>query len=700
MKVHIFRVYNYFNIWYLYIRLEEQQMRIILTLISKSKALVLSLLLITIVFNFNAYTQQRTIALVFDDSGSMKGNPFQAVNYALQVLVGLLNPQDELYVVRMKHPQNALKIDLGRKQTEMDNVRAWQAESGTPFQSVETAMEVLKKTTSRDKWLIIFTDGRMEITQTNEDGIKDFLTNSGAKTIILNINVAENELSLAFKKLGLAKIHQSPADFKSIKEYMESIALSVMSMTQSGLSVNYTGNSAEINSVLPLKRLIVLEQDTSTKNRLLTVKKVTDNTGSPIHIEGAYYATDANQFYGKVTHITYSKDGIRVIPRGKINITFDGTADGSRFKCLPEVAAGLTARPTGGYESVRGNVYNICEEKNEINVEAELKTLDGKRLKPEILSKTRVLIHYDSSKEEMELKGSVFSKTIRVEKKLLPVSVSARFPGYFNFRTNVFFIKKIFCKKPDKLGMQSGTGYPPVKVTELDSAPFIDLIPLLNKKEVTKEQFKDLYLARIDDSDVSLEIQEADTYWKIRPKATWGIPCFTKTGKHQVVLELKSKRKDILPQEGPTTMVFEIENVSFIKKCAPFIFALILMIILLWYILGLIKKPRFCRGSEIIYQRSAKFVKNRAISYSLPGKFITRYLIPYLPETAKIEGIRFRAGRRCSYIELPKETQDEGMYISGDLLEDHGRRDYRLSIGDELLVEHRNYKETYKYSKI
>ncbi len=678
---------------------------------SRIKFLISFFLCFLAFFPFSSLrAQERTIALVYDDSGSMNtnnANPCNAVNYALQLMVGLLNPEDTLFVVTMNQStqlQHFIIDSAENKDAQIRDIRTWTCQGNTSFEAAETAMSALEsiQDPNQDKWLIIFTDGLWPTSPEIASRIASFATSSGAKTIILNINATDNPIAATFRNTGQADVYNCPASFESIRQNMEQIALSVMSMSQSGITVKINGQNIQITSEFPLKRLILLEQSTgitNNMNQMLTVVKAKDSSGQTIPTNGIYNANIPQQITGRVTHLLHPhKNG--VIQAGNMDISLSAPIDSSRIKFLPQVAAKLQAKATGpNILHTKGNVYQICNDQKEVTIEAELIGLDGNALSPLILKKTMVWIHCNHTKTAMNIAGPVFKIKIPVTAPLTPVSVSAVYPGYFNFRTNVFSIEKIFCKPPDKATLKQND-YPTYKVTELDKAPFLTLIPLINNTPATAAQFKDLSLCGLENATIDVEIQAKDSYWLVRPKAKWGIPCFTRTGIHRISLDLKSSRIDLLAQSGPTTIVFDIRDVCFICKCLPFVIGVLLVVFLLWYILGVLKKPRFCRGSEIVYQRLTQFVKNKELTFQLKGKLMDRFFIPYLPETAQIQGIKFKAGRRCGYIELPKESQSERMFISGNLIEDPGKRDQRISNGDELLIELRNHKETYKYSKI
>ena len=114
--------------------------------------------------------ETRTIAIVFDNSGSMYDNGDQAwcrATYAMEVFASMLNQGDTLFIYPM-HP-----ITVGGKQYTMDNpfsltdssqaavIRDIYTEkaSTTPIESIDAAAQGLRSAQADEKSLIVLTDG-------------------------------------------------------------------------------------------------------------------------------------------------------------------------------------------------------------------------------------------------------------------------------------------------------------------------------------------------------------------------------------------------------------------------------------------------------------------------------------------------------------------------------------------------------------
>ena len=84
---------------------------------------------------------KKIISVVYDDSGSMKGDRWVYANYATQALIALLNEQDELYLTYMSSPSKAEKVDLGNIEKVIQNIQNWNHTGSTPGQAIDTAWE-------------------------------------------------------------------------------------------------------------------------------------------------------------------------------------------------------------------------------------------------------------------------------------------------------------------------------------------------------------------------------------------------------------------------------------------------------------------------------------------------------------------------------------------------------------------------------
>ncbi len=110
---------------------------------------------------------RKIVSVVYDDSGSMKGDKRAYASYAMQAFCGMLNSEDRLFLTYMSDPGTAKEVDLsaGKIQESVDSIRNFKYKDNTPtpFEAVETAYEKLKNTpdsnVNTQYWLVVITDG-------------------------------------------------------------------------------------------------------------------------------------------------------------------------------------------------------------------------------------------------------------------------------------------------------------------------------------------------------------------------------------------------------------------------------------------------------------------------------------------------------------------------------------------------------------
>lgn len=121
------------------------------------------LLILPLLTNAESLRNKKIISVVYDDSGSMRGDNEAYANYSMQTFAAMVNKEDELYITYMSDCTNSRKINTSDLLTAVNNIRDHQAGGGTPYEAVETAMNRLKQSKNTDPntqyWLVIFTDG-------------------------------------------------------------------------------------------------------------------------------------------------------------------------------------------------------------------------------------------------------------------------------------------------------------------------------------------------------------------------------------------------------------------------------------------------------------------------------------------------------------------------------------------------------------
>lgn len=672
--------------------------------------LIAFLLMQTLVF-----AQNRSVAVVYDNSKSMTdAGQCEGINYAMQVLVGLLHPQDELFVFKM-HPAAETAINLSGKQTAMQQVSATYdcLAVATPFTAVVKASSRLKSSLKKEKWLIILSDGditeqNFHLTYPNE--LKTLVNQTGGRVIFLNVNPNNSVLDTHLANSGATtKTLRTQGNFTEIINTMEQVAGNIMSFS-AGIQVQQQGNKAVFTSPVPLRRVIVLQQTSQPTSSLPNITKATAE-GKSLTTDKSYKAKKARGSYSMSGNVTHLEAPLGLIPTGKVEIEFSSSFDMNRTKILPEAAAKLVTELTGGIKSRQGSLYKICDTVKTLLLTATLTDDNNQPLALEVLKKCIVQGINETNGQKTKLnfneQSGKFSASVPVSGNKIVLSVSAEFTGYFNLLSSIYTLEKENCPVPNAgFDVAGGRAALRAKVTELDYAPSFTVIPKIiqdngTSRPPTKEELQQLEIVQLNESDLHLSIKkQPDGTFTIRPTKRL-CACFTPTGTDKLSFELRSKSPSIKTSaNNRLDLEVTVEDDTFWAKCGWLIIALLVLLVVLWYIWGLIKKPRFCRGSEVIYSRETNMMKNKAKSYPLPNSFFKRYLIPYKPERQMVGSVQFIAGTRCSHVFIAAKSQNEFMTIMGMPLDKPNTKDERISNGEQLEIVRSNVKEKYEYRKL
>lgn len=654
----------------------------------------------------------RMIAVVYDDSGSMKeADKWIYANYAMQTLAALLSKEDKLIVLRMSKPNYAEDINLTRLNRDINKIRTSFTPVGdTPYGAVQKAMEVLYRSQDSDKWLIIITDGSFNnfekirtLPESVVNEISVFVQKTGSRSIFLLIGQQADQLIVhEWEKNAQTSVIKADS-LQDIVGNLQEIAAAITSRTLSnrGLSTETKGNTVTLKTEFPLRRLTVFEQK-EYRDQLTKLKeaKTASETFNIQEVLDAEMPKGSAQLFGRVSHIM--KNNNQVIPTGELDLVFDKTVDFNKIKFLPEVAVRfeIIIQNSSGKELKGGIVHKLCSGE-EIKITAKLVSPeDGKSVIGNIqnISELKVKAIIGSMEYPMSIDHSqeFFKKEIKLPIGRHTVSASAEFPGYFNFRSNIISLDMEECI-PRKIELKGSDTWTAL-VTEIDKAKPLTIAPKADRNNVSSDEFKQAWTIKlIGDPKIKIDIKKKNTHWEAQPKTYWGCPCLTPTGHIPVTFEAINTAN---PKESVIkTFDINIENVSWWRKCGPLVLKVLGTIFFIWYLFGIIKKPRFGRGRTIEYQRIQHSVKHRPNTIPLKSSFVKRWLIPYKPESMVVEELKFHAGVQDNHIILNKNQIREGMIIEGIQIEKEevGVKDKRIKTNNKIEVVKGNNREIYKY---
>lgn len=650
-----------------------------------------------------ADAQTRTVVVVYDDSGSM-GNAqapnarWRDANYALQTLTGLLAPGDALTVVRMSAPSVAEPVDLRAQAAQIGAIRTHPHNGGeTPYTAVETAMRTLRQAAAREaqaggaateKWLIIVTDGEFShddgaTVQGVQQDIRDFVRTTGTRSAIFMIAGVESQAADLWVSDGQARRYEAPGRAQ-IVEQMRRIAADITSRSDAPPPVRYDGRTVTLTTEFPLRRVTLL-QHTRDPQALATLQSARVGTSAlplPAALELGMPARSGSPVHGRIVHLGGAAG---TLPAGTVTLTFDRPVDASLVQVLPEVDARLAVWLTDeAGRPLRGTIPTVCTGEP-FRIRATLLSPQGDTLLTQVRagSPFRLEAVYGGRTVPLAAAGGFFQAGVAALAGDSTISVSAAYPGYFQYRSRIYTVRGEDCR-PRVLGWRPSPPWS-AKVTELDAAPPVDVVPTVDGAEVPAAELEKWTLRRTDDGKLPVDIERTAQGWRLTPKTRWGLACCTPTGVIPVELEAKSPnpREPVLRR----TVQLDVRDTGFWSKCGWLVLLILGAILLTTYAVLLMRKRRFCKGSEIVYERITPLARGRPQTEALVGKsWVKRMLVPTPAERTTVVEVTFQAGTRCGHIVIPPEAQTDQMYVSGEHIEDPGRRPVRVAQGDALEI--------------
>lgn len=427
-------------------------------------ALIIATLLSLCVLNVTANTESKTIkkivSIVYDDSGSMKNKneDWAYASYSLQNMIGLMNSQDELSVVRMSKPAQTVSIDLSTNNSRTDGIKSvekWGAPGlTTPFSAVETAVNWLKSRKSNyadsqsvEFWLVIITDGAFETGYPTNmtdylNELKDSMGNSKFEGVFVAIgkkvpNYVKNDWTSATGN------HWIPAaNSDDIVNAMSRVSNIIMGQGGENSGINITaspdGKGVTFTSSFPLKKFIVYQQ-----NQSVGISSISVN-GTSVETTADFTANKPGKGSLASRTIHCESSSSDYIPAGKITVRFDSKIDVSNnnFKILTDSAvtvdfkvldkAGKEIKDLDKSGLVEGDIVEFAAK---VTSSADNKAINLKNWANEISA--QLIVNDQIIDMEYNPNDNTFYGTFKIESGSNLAYSVITLPGYFRAKSNV-----------------------------------------------------------------------------------------------------------------------------------------------------------------------------------------------------------------------------------------------------------------------
>ncbi|MBA7557149.1 hypothetical protein ES705_49885 [subsurface metagenome] len=220
-----------------------------------------------------------------------------------------------------------------------------------------------------------------------------------------------------------------------------------------------------------------------------------------------------------VTHVKHK--GEQIIPDGQIEVLFDRNIDARYLQILPEVALLFTAslmdaegnelKPNseGMYEIYEGDELRMSGEliQHATGEPLPLRTITG------TMGELTVRTYYDDSIIDMvpaDPQLAVFEARLTFDDGIHVISTSAEFPGYFNYKSNIFTINALHIR---------GLGILPVEnwqadIMKLNKSP-VKVIPTTDGIQVSPREFSSWEAPVVTTNKrVRIIVEKAEDGWR------------------------------------------------------------------------------------------------------------------------------------------------------------------------------------------
>lgn len=676
--------------------------------------------------------RKRAVALVYDDSGSMRNGKdrWKYASYALQSFIGLLDERDSFSFIPMSRPSQEITMDLSKekRQEEIDSIRQWNQYKNTPFTAVETAIASIKRQVEADAggefWLIVLTDGAFNELESpksaqydaNKKRITDTMRSfaawmEGEKASVHSILITMDQDLSAEEKAQMNAFQQIWRDTTNglvltageedgiIKSVDQAAALIAnrdpFSDAEDYVQVERDGKKLKISTPFPLRRLTIVQQ-TSGREQL---PRLENTNASSLRIHGPFQTEtpENNMITGSIVHVM-PKNG-DVMKPGDYELQFQGSFSSSvRWKVLAEPALDYTVRI---YKKEEDRLIEAKDElytDSTVVIEAKPNDLPVDAL---YFSST---IEYNGNSASMRWneKRKAFQYEMKLSTTPVRGSIHMNIKGFYR-QSKEFRITPV--PKP-KLSIAVLTNDWNERVDRLTESNPIIIQPLLNRKEM-----KDAEVARLLESASVTFDKRVNYEWKQHGNQLYLYPRpyisntlnFTDTGLVEATISLR----DPAFEEVKQNVTLRIEDVSFFERYAV-IFHFIIPVgaaalVVLIILLGWMVRPRFQRKGFIYYELDQSISEDwihEAEPQLLCNAWWRHYLgIPYRAERRTVQSITFIAKKGTKAVWIAKESQIEGMMIDGSFLEEEDiGKEHKTLYPNETVVIDRGYgKEVYRY---
>lgn len=647
------------------------------------------LLLLLPAWKINA--QDRDVILVLDESGSMSGNKWESVKYAIQLAAALLDESDRLFVMRQDqavlHP-----ISLTAKQPSIDNIKKFGRLTETNHPEViQRAVAQMKNDPGRKKVILFYGDGDWGYVQAacNQligaySRVKPELYFLKVEDDVATLNM-QSDFETAMSSISLFDvIRTNPNNGNELNANLQDISKKIAGADQASVDFKLSGSSLSFDVRFPLKKLLIIYQQESTSP--FADPEITSVKGDQALEVSQKLDMESKILEGKYFEV---KDrGNALIQKGQtILVSLDQAIDKERVLVIPVVAANLKTEFNSDIVSSdpARNEYVVCDDVQSIELRSFLEDNDGSKIAS--MDGVVVTANNGSRTSTFSIRGDHAVGKIDLQGDTTYISVEARYQGYFHQKDLIFTVTRKNCA-------------PAVDTVAVDlgEVPFREFIR--NPRCIGIQYFIDEQL--VAPANYSLRVQDLPfgISCTIDSSGNSFLVCFKKTALFCDCMVpsglIEGNFKAIPKIDGVEVTVKRwklriTEEENFLLRNKQCIILAVSLILLLTYLYGVIKKPRFHRSARFDVMEVDKTAiyapPNKRPRKKLVTGFVTRYLIPFKPENRLVDGMKIIASPSKSAILIAQESLSEKMSKNGEPVNPKSKKDLRVFRNNTVEIE-------------
>lgn len=403
----------------------------------------------------NVTLNKKVVSLVFDDSGSMKGEKAENANYALQALISMLGQNDELNIVRMSSPTtyNTFKLkEPVLKQSSINDVREWKCIGmSTPFDAVDTARDFLLERKrylgdNAEYWLIIITDGEFNAYKNGNVSVDiySYMTDinntfTGLKfdSILLSIGSKLDKYYVdAFKTLPNCSAQEVDSPSEIIPAMFEiSSKINSRLNAQEVKKEKISNNQIAININLPIYKMNVFIQKNGLEIKEITSANNEKTESNIYNIKTDTKSAQMNEFFSNKGYLE----------SGKYIITFndDVDLDATQIKIFVQVAVEnvLKLYKEGGSEELKDIDFYTLKADDKVIAKSELISLiDGNPIDINNLENVYGFYYINDKESYGKFDKNALVTYVPIEQGKTTIYSLIQSDGFINAKSNVIVI--------------------------------------------------------------------------------------------------------------------------------------------------------------------------------------------------------------------------------------------------------------------